>query len=68
MLNTVAISIIRGYQLIRPAYEQLLISVFGSVSECKQTPTCSEYTIQAIKRHGTITGVTLGVKRIIACR
>ncbi len=38
-----------------------------SHSMCRFTPTCSEYTKQAIKRYGTIKGLKLGIKRIIRC-
>lgn len=34
---------------------------------CRYTPTCSEYMIEAIKKHGTIKGITLGIKRILRC-
>ena len=35
---------------------------------CIYTPTCSEYTIEAIKEHGAIKGCVLGFKRILRCR
>ena len=34
---------------------------------CKFTPTCSEYTKQAIKKYGTIKGIMLGICRILRC-
>ncbi len=34
---------------------------------CRYTPTCSEYTIQAIKKHGPINGSILAIKRILSC-
>jgi len=34
---------------------------------CRFQPTCSEYTYQAISRHGIIRGSWLGVKRVIRC-
>ncbi len=34
---------------------------------CRFTPTCSEYTYQAINRYGIITGLWMGLKRIIRC-
>jgi len=34
---------------------------------CRFTPTCSEYTYQAIQSYGIITGSWLGFKRIIRC-
>lgn len=34
---------------------------------CRYTPTCSEYTIEALKKHGPIKGLYLSIKRIISC-
>jgi len=34
---------------------------------CKYYPTCSAYSIQAIKRFGLIKGGYLSLKRIISC-
>ncbi|MDO7613531.1 MAG: membrane protein insertion efficiency factor YidD [Crocinitomicaceae bacterium] len=35
---------------------------------CRYEPTCSSYTIEAIKVWGPFKGVFLGAKRIISCR
>ena len=34
---------------------------------CRFTPTCSEYSADAIKKHGVIKGMILGIKRIGKC-
>ncbi|MFN8287571.1 MAG: membrane protein insertion efficiency factor YidD [Chitinophagales bacterium] len=34
---------------------------------CRYTPTCSEYGIQAIKKHGPFKGGWLTIKRIGRC-
>lgn len=34
---------------------------------CRYTPTCSQYTIEALKKHGPIKGGWLGLKRILSC-
>lgn len=34
---------------------------------CRFTPTCSEYAIEAIKKHGPIKGLWLATKRLSKC-
>jgi uncharacterized protein len=34
---------------------------------CRYYPTCSEYTIEAVRRYGPFKGVFLGVMRILRC-
>jgi len=45
---------------------QLLISPLFPPS-CRFTPTCSEYTLEALKKYGILKGSWLGFKRIIRC-
>ncbi|MCQ2064876.1 MAG: membrane protein insertion efficiency factor YidD [Bacteroidaceae bacterium] len=35
---------------------------------CRFTPTCSEYAIEALKKHGPLKGSWLAVRRILRCR
>nr|WP_221202154.1 membrane protein insertion efficiency factor YidD [Microbacter margulisiae] len=34
---------------------------------CRYTPTCSQYAIEAIQKHGPFKGLWLAVKRILSC-
>lgn len=34
---------------------------------CRYTPTCSEYAMEAIERHGVARGSVLAVRRILSC-
>ena len=36
-------------------------------ASCRHYPSCSEYSLQAIKRHGPLRGGWLSVKRIASC-
>jgi putative membrane protein insertion efficiency factor len=36
-------------------------------SSCRFTPTCSQYTFEAIERYGVFKGVWMGMKRIARC-
>ncbi|SHJ27459.1 membrane protein insertion efficiency factor YidD [Lutispora thermophila] len=52
------IFLIRAYQLI--------ISPI-SPGKCRFIPTCSNYTLEAVKKYGSIKGTFLGIKRILKC-
>ncbi|WP_353740465.1 membrane protein insertion efficiency factor YidD [Desulfolithobacter dissulfuricans] len=48
----------RGYQyFISPLFPP----------SCRYTPTCSEYAIEAVRRHGVIRGSILALWRILRC-
>lgn len=34
---------------------------------CRYTPTCSVYSVEAIKKHGPFKGGWLAIKRILSC-
>lgn len=36
-------------------------------SACRFSPTCSQYTLEALRVHGLFKGGFLGVKRILSC-
>ena len=49
-----------------------LINIYQKISRltppvCRFTPTCSEYTKQAIIKYGVLKGLWLGIKRICRC-
>ena len=37
------------------------------IKVCRYTPTCSEYTYQAVEKYGAVKGSFMGIKRIIRC-
>jgi len=43
------------------------IFLFGPLSQCRFTPSCSEYALEAIKTHGSAPGAWLALKRICRC-
>ena len=49
-------------------FYQLVLSPYLGGSKCRFTPTCSQYTAQAIEKYGPIKGIFLGVKRLSKCR
>lgn len=36
-------------------------------SACRYSPTCSQYTLEALKKHGLVKGGWLAIKRIASC-
>ena len=60
-IRRVAISFIRVYQVC-------ISPIIGGRAMCRFTPTCSEYTKQAIEKYGIMYGTFLGIKRILRCR
>ncbi|WP_430816694.1 membrane protein insertion efficiency factor YidD [Carboxylicivirga sp. RSCT41] len=46
-------------------YQWFISPVLGA--SCRYTPTCSQYTIEALKKHGPIKGLYLAIKRILSC-
>lgn len=53
--------------LILPVrFYQLAISPMLPPS-CRYVPTCSQYTIEALRKHGPVKGLWLAVKRILRC-
>jgi uncharacterized protein len=57
-MQKVLIALLRGYKKF--------ISPFLP-SACRYSPTCSEYMMQAVAKHGAARGVWMGVKRLARC-
>ncbi|HJQ23521.1 MAG TPA: membrane protein insertion efficiency factor YidD [Blastocatellia bacterium] len=57
-MKVVLIALIRGYQLV--------ISPMLPPA-CRFTPTCSAYTLEAVRRYGALRGAYLGVRRLLRC-
>ncbi len=47
-------------------YQILISPVFGDC--CRFHPSCSQYAIESLKRHGTVKGTWLSLRRMIRCR
>jgi hypothetical protein len=58
LIARLLVAMIRGYRY-------LLSPWWGS--QCRFTPSCSEYAMEAIGRHGAWTGSRLALSRIARC-
>ncbi len=47
------------------AYQVLLSPFFGQ--QCRFYPTCSQYALEAINKHGAIVGSYYTVRRLLRC-
>lgn len=57
-LKLLLLAVFRGYQLfISPVLPP----------SCRYTPTCSQYAIEAVSRHGALRGGWLALKRLGRC-
>ena len=46
-------------------YKYLISPLFGQ--SCRYLPTCSEYSIDALKEFGLFKGLFMSIKRILSC-
>ena len=46
-------------------YKYLISPMIGP--SCRYLPTCSEYSIEALKTYGFIKGFSLSLKRVMSC-
>ena len=47
------------------AYKYLISPLLGN--SCRYLPTCSEYSIDALKEYGFLKGSFISIKRILSC-
>ena len=59
MVKRLFVWIVRAYQYIS--------SIFKTHKTCCFEPTCSQYTLEALEKHGLWKGGWLSVKRISRC-
>tara|TARA_B100001063_G_scaffold164125_1_gene153159 strand:- start:800 stop:1051 length:252 start_codon:yes stop_codon:yes gene_type:complete len=58
VITNILIKFIKGYKL-------LISPLLGP--SCRYLPTCSDYSIEALKNYGFIKGSYLSLKRILSC-
>ena len=66
-MNPAQYILIAGVQAYRVAISPAKTFLFGSLSQCRFTPSCSVYAQDAIRHHGVLAGCWLALKRIARC-
>ena len=57
--NSILIALVRGYQLF-------ISPVIGN--RCRFHPSCSQYSIEALRTHGALMGSWLTLRRLLRCQ
>ena len=58
IFTNILIKLIKGYKY-------LISPLFGN--SCRYLPTCSQYSIDALKEFGFFKGLLMSIKRILSC-
>ena len=59
MISRVLIALVRGYQ-------KVISPLLGH--NCRFTPTCSQYALEAIEKYGALKGGWLALRRVLRCQ
>jgi uncharacterized protein len=55
---------LRAYQWVLSPW---LRALFGPAAQCRFTPSCSQYAIEAVQAHGAFRGGLLAARRLCRC-
>jgi len=56
---------VAGLVFVIRAYQKVVSPLLGP--RCRYAPTCSEYAVEAIERHGVVRGLALALWRVLRC-
>jgi putative membrane protein insertion efficiency factor len=66
-MNAAQYILIFAVRLYRRVISPAKTLLFGPLSQCRFEPSCSAYALEAIARHGALSGSWLALKRIGRC-
>lgn len=58
---------LRFYKKAQVIHWPMFQTILAARSICRFSPTCSEYTYQAVEKYGVFKGLYLGVRRVLRC-
>ena len=64
MMSALLMFVIRVY---RWTVSPFLRALCGGTCGCRFEPSCSQYLLEAVQRHGAARGLSLGLKRLAHC-
>ena len=65
VMNSISCLLARLMSLPVPFYRACISPMLPP--SCRFTPTCSEYAIEALRKHGPVKGSYLTIRRIMRC-
>jgi hypothetical protein len=66
-MKSLILKFIRFYQKTRFFHGALARQLFLTDQACRFSPTCSEYSYEAVEKYGALKGTSLGLRRIVRC-
>jgi hypothetical protein len=66
-MKVIILKFVRFYQKTELFRGALAKQLFLSESACRFSPTCSQYTYEAVNKYGALKGLYIGIKRIVRC-
>ena len=64
--ETIKSIIVFPFILLTRMYQYVISPAMGP--KCRYTPTCSQYAVTALQKHGIFKGGWLAIRRISSCR
>ena len=58
------IAVVLFYQVV---LSPIKFAIFGPASRCRFESSCSQYALEALRRHGLLRGTWLAMKRLLRC-
>ena len=65
LLNSISHAICLALILPIRAYQILVSPLLGA--HCRFHPSCSSYALEALERHGPLSGTGLAIRRVLRC-
>jgi putative membrane protein insertion efficiency factor len=56
-----------GIRVVIRAMRLYQVARSGRLSPCRYYPSCSEYAVEALEKHGLIRGTWLAIRRVSRC-